>query len=313
MGAGPQPAKGEKAPPTILKVYPVRHSEPRAVLEACVDLQVSPEWGAQLVVDAKNSSIIVSGPETAHKKFREKLELIDQPRPDNRELKLFALRYANSESAAKLFTTLIGKNAQVATDPRTNTLLMFGQPEDLAVAEALLLRLDRNPAPEKPKPSTAYEVRAVWMGGDVIRELGPALPEDLKDVAAELERSGMKKPQLIGQMRVRTTADGQFEIKASPDFADQAATFTASGKVKEQAGVLEVAVELAGRQEGMKRSGAAGLVPATGGTSRDLFDIRTKITLPPKQIVVLATAPVGAVTSAVAIQVTEAAPIAPAK
>jgi len=70
---------------------------------------------------------------------------VERPRTQT-EIKVFQLVYADAASAAKIVSDLLPaiqqKTVRIAFDKRTNTVWANGPKQDLAIVEALLLRLD---------------------------------------------------------------------------------------------------------------------------------------------------------------------------
>jgi len=80
--------------------------------------------------------------------------------PAPREIKVFSLQHADGvslvEAVAEILPGVEQKTLRLACDKRTNSVLASGPKEDLAVLEALLLRLDVEAAKDrKPGPSPA--------------------------------------------------------------------------------------------------------------------------------------------------------------
>jgi hypothetical protein len=126
----------------------------------------------------------------------------------------------------------------------------------------------------------------LWLAND-----GSGAPpaDDLKDVVTELSRMGVKDLRQVGQMVVQSSSGQPFHLSSLPDFAGQPTRVTASGILSEP------------------NDGAVGMevrIEATGATQK-LSEVSTRITVPQKQYVVLATAPVGKITSVFVVQVTE--------
>jgi len=80
--------------------------------------------------------------------------------PAPRQIKVFSLQHADGVSLVKAVAEILPgveqKTLRLACDKRTNSILASGPKEDLAVLEALLLRLDVEAAKDrKPGPSPA--------------------------------------------------------------------------------------------------------------------------------------------------------------
>ena len=97
-------------------------------------------------------------------------------------------------------------------------------------------------------------------------------------------------------MVVQTSTGGTFSLSSLPNFAGEPAKLTAEGILLEQNdGTVMMQVGINAVRESVVREGTR---------QQTLSSINTRIVLPPKQYVVLATAPVGNVTSTFVVQVT---------
>ena len=151
-------------------------------------------------------------------------------------------------------------------------------------------RLDEEATAGRPKPSANYEVRILWLAND---NKGAPPADDLKDVVAELSRLGVKDVRQVGQMVVQTCSGGGFQISSQPDFVGQPDRLTAEGKLLEQSdGSLELHVSIKARKCDAQQE------------QQNLAYVDTRIVVPQKQYVVLATAPVANMTSVFVVQVT---------
>ena len=213
----------------------------------------------RLSIDRANNRIIVFGPRKTHDMVKDLLETLDVPPAAEREsqIKIFTLVHVDPASASRMLYAILPKGIQVAVDERTHSLIASGPPESLNVAEALLLRLDQSAEKERPKSDLRYEVRVVWLAND---DKASPLAEDLKDVAGELSRMGIKNPRQIGEMVVRNISAGHFQIESSPLFKGEAAGFSATGTLSvERDGppTLQIAIKTTGATLGAVRRAAA--------------------------------------------------------
>ncbi len=301
----PKPAAAEsavdKAPKfrqpdgeSLVIVYRLHYADPKTA-HAVLTTILAGEKGLRLVVDPKSNGLIVFGSRETHAKVENVLKNLDVPTPavePETQIKIFTLVYAEPGQAAHLLATLLPKNAHVAlaVDERTRSLVASGSRDALAIAEAVLTRLNVEASRERPKPSANYEVRILWLAND---GHGAAPADDLKEVIAELSRTGIRELRQIGQIAVRTNLGSSFHVSGLPSFGDHdhEADFSASGILVEQGdGTLTLQIA----------------VKAGVGAPLPLSDISTTITLalPQKQYVVLASVPAQGIDSVFAVQVT---------
>lgn len=98
--------------------------------------------------------------------LRQELKPIAARPASKDEIKLFTLQNATADDTAKtlaqLFVSKLGgdfqqrgqsaeKGLRIATDARTNTIIVQGSAEELKVVEAIIMRLDEHPTPAKEK------------------------------------------------------------------------------------------------------------------------------------------------------------------
>jgi hypothetical protein len=75
-------------------------------------------------------------------------------RPDS-EVRIFALKHALASEMAGGITSLFNKKAlRIAVDRRTNSIIASGPRDDLAILEAVLLRLDEQPSSPATEPAS---------------------------------------------------------------------------------------------------------------------------------------------------------------
>ncbi len=291
----PELVGGRPAPEAknFIASYQTRYVDPMTAGTVLGNIIANGDAG-RLSIDRANNRIIVFGPRKTHDMVKDLLETLDVPPAAEREsqIKIFTLVHVDPASASRMLYAILPKGIQVAVDERTHSLIASGPPESLNVAEALLLRLDQSAEKERPKSDLRYEVRVVWLAND---DKASPLAEDLKDVAGELSRMGIKNPRQIGEMVVRNISAGHFQIESSPLFKGEAAGFSATGTLSvERDGppTLQIAIKTTARPSG-----------PSAGQPQSLNSLDTQIVAPQKQYVVLATAPVGNITSAFVVQV----------
>jgi type II secretory pathway component GspD/PulD (secretin) len=279
----------------IFKVYRLRYADPTFIAGVIMSL-FKDDNSSGVAIDARIGAVLVRGLPEEQEKALEVIKTLDVPadkKPETEtQIKIFTLVHADPMSAAQALATLLPKGAHVAVDDRTRSLVASGPREALAIAEAVLTRLDVEANGKRPKTTANYEVRIVLLANDTS---GAPPAEDLKDVVGELSRLGVKDPRQFGQMVVQTSSGQSFQLSSLPDFiGGPPLKLTASGRLLEH---NEGAVEL-------EISIRAVVTRDAHGEERNLSDLHTRIVVPQKQYVVLATAPVGKITSVFVVQVT---------
>jgi hypothetical protein len=238
----------------------------------------------------RSNGLVVFAPREAHEKVQDLLKKLDvrPPEEPEKQTKMFTLVYADPASTARSLLSILPKGTQIAVDERTGCVIVSGPQQAVAEATAVLKKLDEQRMKERMKPPASYEVRVVWLAND---SRGEQPADDLKDVVAELVRLGIKDVRQIGQMVVQTSTGASFNLSSLPNFAGEPAGLTASGMLlEENDGAVMMKVSIHAMREGKQQRGL-------------LSNIDTRVVLPQKQYVVLATAPVGNITSTFVVQV----------
>jgi hypothetical protein len=302
LDSEPRPILAEKEPPGQLCIYPLQNADPQTVLLVLQTL-LAGEKSVRMTVEPKSHSLVVVASPQIHKSVAGAIKQLDvAPVQRETQLKVFTLVNAEPSSIAQVLAKLLPKEVRIAIDERTRTIIASGPPDALNVAQALLTRLDEAAKTDRPEPSASYEVRLVWLASGLTEDnKGEPPGDDLKDVVAELSRLGIKDPRQVGQMVVQNTSGGNFQIESSPVFEGQPAGFTASGALFQQ---LDRRLTMQIRISTKKMASPEG---------QNLNQLETQIVVPQKQYVVLATAPVGNITSAFVVQVTSRAKVGETK
>jgi len=257
------------------------------------------ERASMRMAPCSNGTLLISAPPEAYKKIDEVLKAIDvapAAEPES-QIKIFRLVNAEPASAAHLLATLLPKNSHIsfAVDDRTRSLVASGSRDSLAVAEAVLTKLDERANLERPKSSVSYEVRILWLVND---KKGAPPADDLKDVVAEFVAAwGSKTFAKSVKMVVQTSLGQSFDLSSCPGLCGPARQTHRFG---ETLGAERGICGNAGfHQEPQRCHG--GLVASSSKSSPNS---RRGSSCRKKQYVVLATAPVGKITSVFVVQVT---------
>jgi hypothetical protein len=299
MASAQNLASASPPAPKEFRAFHVRFVNPTFASEALHGLMDDDERASVRICPGASGTLLVLAPPEAYKKIGDMIRVIDQappPEPES-QIKVFTLANADPASAVKVLATLLPKGTRVAVDERTRSLILSGSRDALGIAEAMLSRLDERAIIARPKPSTNFEVRVVWLTND---DKGALPAADLKDVVAELSRLDVKDPRQIGCLMVQTSSDHSFHLVSSPVFAGRRAKLTAAGILSEQTeGVVTMEVAINAVEVGYT---------ATGQVEHNLSEISTRIVMPQRQYVVLAITPAtttaGSITSAFVVQVT---------
>jgi len=188
-GQAAQPASA--AEPTVREFYQVRSGDP-AALAAFVQQEVP---GITVRAVPGQNVLSISGPSRAVNEALSLLQRIDVPQVTIPAAPLvqksFALSHARASELAEVLSKAIAAQAQdqaapaqgqgqgqgqaaapaaprvtVVAEPRTNTIIVTGTAEQIALAERLIPSLDR------PVQQVQLQIRVQAVSGEVIRNLG---------------------------------------------------------------------------------------------------------------------------------------------
>jgi len=184
-GQAAQPAPA--AEPTVREFYQVRSGDP-AALAAFVQQEVP---GITVRAVPGQNVLSISGPSRAVNEALSLLQRIDVPQVTIPAAPLvqksFALSHARASELAEVLSKAIAAQAQdqaapaqgqgqaaapaaprvtVVAEPRTNTIIVTGTAEQIALAERLIPSLDR------PVQQVQLQIRVQAVSGEVIRNLG---------------------------------------------------------------------------------------------------------------------------------------------
>jgi len=173
----PQPAQPSE--PIVREFYQVRSDDP-AALAAFVQQEIP---GVTVRTIPGQNVLSISGPSRAVAEALNLLQRIDVPKTPVAAAPLvqksFALSYARASELADVLGKAIAAQAQgqaaqaqaaprvtVVAEPRTNTIIITGSSEQIALAERLVPTLDR------PVQQVQLQIRVQAVSGEVIRNLG---------------------------------------------------------------------------------------------------------------------------------------------
>lgn len=207
------------------------------------------------------------------------------------ELRVYHLRHTQADTAGQLVIEVFdGQPLRVATDARTNALIVSGPQELHKEVEALLQNLDQAAA----KPDLAQDelppmqVRVFWLATG---SNDGKLPAVLEPVAKEMTELGIEDLTLAGQMSINvgTVSRSQFTISGAPEFSGQQYFLELEGSLwrKENGAIMMQSSINCARDLGEKVS---------------IANIHTTIETPLNQFIVLGTTTAGTSNSVFVLQ-----------
>jgi len=163
------------------------------------------------------------------------------PPLDNAEVKVYRLTFAPAGGTADAVEALLGAQAvRVASDERTNSLVVYAKPQSLPAIDALVERLDQHGrvnddgiAPQTPPP---IMLRVFWLADGLPVEEGTDPAEFLPaSVLRAIKKLGLNNPRLVTQTVNSLAADSgdvDFSTNVPALLLNQMVGFNCTGKMK---------------------------------------------------------------------------------
>jgi hypothetical protein len=223
---------------------------------------------------------------------------VGQP-SDPAEIRVVRLQHLAADEVAEIISRLIDrKGFRVATDARTNSLIISGSKDELATVTDVLAKLDVEESGERMvvvPVLPALRVRVFWLASD-LGSVGE-MPKDLSPVLKELESLGINKLELAGQMMVNVSQpNSSFSVHATPELK-QSYQLKFQGRITSQEG----------KPLSMRASIDCSLQEPTGKSdgslaTKSLANLETVIDAPLGQYIVLGTTLTGRSNSVFVLQ-----------
>lgn len=312
LSGGPVFGQDDKSVQDPLPVHVVRLQHINAK-SAAQTLQQVYEHKLRVVAEPSANSLVIAAEKEQLKSVLVLLESLDVEQAAVRRPEVVThaieLKQRHSQDLALLLNLVIEgthKRGQVALDEQRNLLIVQGEAEIIETVDLLVEQLDRPIDTVLSRQSAGvdhYRVRVVWLvseSGDV--SLG-AVPPDMKEVVAELEKIGVSDLGLAAQLIVAATPGEDFMTMGATDL-DTTYTVDVGGKITvvDQDDVrLELGVQGSGVRKVVGRSHPTDPPASTHVTTP--LNLHTTITAAAGQSVVLGVTPLGERTSVLVVQV----------
>jgi uncharacterized protein YjeT (DUF2065 family) len=143
--------------------------------------------------------------------------------PPKGELVVYPLRHTQADFTGQLVVEVFdGRPLRVATDPRTNSLIVSGPKELHDEVRALLENLDQAAAtPDLAQDELPpMQVRVFWLASGLKEG---SIPEALEPVVQEMTELGIHELRMAGQMSINvgTVSKSQFTVSGTPELGGQ--------------------------------------------------------------------------------------------
>jgi hypothetical protein len=295
-----------------LKAYPVPAGDAEAVAKS---LQESYKaiTGVRIIAAGSNAVLVNAGPDEQAKIAKQLTSRTDEARQtrqsepaaiDKIEPRIYPLKYVQASQAARTLRDLLGDavgpkaGIRISVDERANSLVVIaGAAVNQNRVESILRALDIADARQKKEPSSVeLHVRVFWLVSGALRKEAPGLPDNLRDLAAELQKLGMERPRVASQVSVSTVCDKPFEVSGMANL-DAPFRLSVSGNASEKGDKIGLGLTVSAAPQGRNaRSGA---------------NLRTQVTVKPGKPFVLGAAPSETLASAFVVEVVHKEPISP--
>jgi type II secretory pathway component GspD/PulD (secretin) len=299
-----RPGGAEKVETLVFRLKNMKASEAVSILREVLREEAGPKGSVSLGVDDRTNAVVVRGAIGALDKVSALLQKLDVPGEsdagERTEMKVLPLGRVEPDQALEEALRLVFGNrrpGRFVVDRRRHAVLVSG---NAATFQEVKLLLDQLSAlsEDSGEPSLDLSVRLFWLVSGQPTKDAVRLPDDLKEVAADLEKLGLDKPRLATQVLAHATLGTPFEVGGTAHLdAPYRLTFSGTVSLKKGAVGLDVTVNAERPGTARERSPVAG--------------VRTQVTAAPGRLVVLGVTPTEKLTSAFVVQVEGKKPTAP--
>jgi hypothetical protein len=200
-----------------LEVFQLKQVSAQSAAQILNEL-LSGSTGFRCVPDGGNR-LVVLGTDAQFEMIRTTLKNLEAgPEQEQVQFRVFSLKYLAALDASKVLRSL-GLQLSIATDDRTNSLILSGPANQLSVVEALLMRLDQSSADRAGDPTEGkrYRMDLVWlMEGP--SDASFALREPIQfagDAIREIQDQGFLEVLQANQASVAVRTSGRFEVQST--------------------------------------------------------------------------------------------------
>jgi hypothetical protein len=222
---------------------------------------------------------------------------------ENREVYIFRLdRIRPDQKLVEALQVLLpkGKEARFVVDAERKLLMVQGPPALQRMVEALLRQIEIESTPAAA--GKGLQVRLLWLVGGKLAQGEAVMPAGtFPDVAEDLKKLAMHSMRMAAHTLVHVTPGAAFTVSGGATLDGPYAVKLSGKAATAPDGMVELDV-------------TALVMPASGGSSARLCELRTELRVPLGRMVVIGAAPLRGEPTAFVIHVTEAASTkAPAK
>ncbi len=284
-----RPRKPVAGKEMLVSVYPLRYAEAGGVAKAIAPL-IEPV--GKVTADAATRSLVVSATAELHDTVAEVIAQLDtKPRDTGEEMivQAYSLKHAKADKLGAAVLPLLGPRGTLSRDTERNLLIIKDAGDVQQTAARLIQILD---VPAAAGALTARRVRVVWLVSGLEGEAKATrkLPPDLKEVEAELAKTGVEDLRVVAQFLAGCV--GTEEFRASGEVEGPCRVSVQGQFVERSASAVALKIAITADQ-----------LRAVAGEDQyvEIATVDTTITAPPGHAVVLAMCPMvgpaGAITS----------------
>lgn len=265
----------------------------------------------QVAVDHRTNSLLVRGSPAdleIVEALTQRLDLDGGAAPNKERpsrVVTFPLRNITPDESLDrvLAVVMQAPNATFAVDRLRKAVVLSGEPDVLETARRLLTELD---APAAEKPALAeMRIRLTWLIAGNRPEGASNPPPDMGDVLAELAKLGIEKPWLAAQCLINATPNQAFQIDGTAKL-DAPCQLVINGTLSEGRQQPRLQIEIGAMKlfttQPPRGDQFLGNAPARQSRA-GLCNLRTEITTPIGQSIVLGVTPTDGMTSVFVVQV----------
>ncbi len=205
-----------------IRVYPLQHGQSEAISEVLEQVSEDLVGGRQGRVSVlplvKPNSILIIGWGDAVVATEELIKQLDRPVAPESQSEVHRLKHASAAAAQQTLQSFfdnrggLGPRVQIATDPRTNSLIVYAAPRDLEEIRKLIADIDR------PEGEAVNRARVFQIESSLATDVAETLQQAIQAAAGDGDRSAALELQTFDAEGQRILRSGTLQnVQITPN------------------------------------------------------------------------------------------------